>query len=149
MESALLSPPSPRRPHDRNVLSAASEKGRATTVSGKLRLLLVEDDFATLQALRLLLSRAGWNVEVASTLAQALRRLESCPDWLVIDLMLPDGDGTALLKKVRDENMDVRVAVITASSDSARLRIVNELKPDLVLIKPIDLDVLFKALRRE
>ena len=63
--------------------------------------------------------------------------------------MLPDGDGTALLKKVRDENMDVRVAVITASSDSARLRIVNELKPDLVLIKPIDLDVLFKALRRE
>ena len=95
------------------------------------------------------MSRAGWNVEVASTLAQALRRLESCPDWLVIDLMLPDGDGTALLKKVRDENMDVRVAVITASSDSARLRIVNELKPDLVLIKPIDLDVLFKALRRE
>lgn len=112
------------------------------------KLLLVEDDTATSTALRALLTRKGWDVHVASTLAEALPYVENRPEWVLLDLMLPDGDGMLLLKKVRDEKLSVRVAVTTGSSDAARLRKVNELRPDLFLIKPIDLDELFEGLRQ-
>ena len=112
------------------------------------RLLLVEDDLATSRALRVLLARKGWDVQVAETLAEAFRHLENLPEWLVLDLMLPDGDGTSLLKKVRDEKLNVRVAVTTGSIDATRLRKVSELRPDLFLTKPIDLDALFEGLRK-
>ena len=112
------------------------------------RLLLVEDDLATSRALRVLLARKGWDVQVAETLAEALRHLESLPEWLILDLMLPDGDGTSLLNKVRDEKLNVRVAVTTGSIDATRLRKVSELRPDLFLTKPIDIDALFEGLRK-
>ena len=112
------------------------------------RLLLVEDDLATSRALRVLLARKGWDVQVAETLAEAFRHLENLPEWLILDLMLPDGDGTSLLKKVRDEKLNVRVAVTTGSIDATRLRKVSELRPDLFLTKPIDIDALFEGLRK-
>ncbi len=112
------------------------------------RLLLVEDDLATSHSLRAFLTRKGWDVQVAETLAEGFRHLENSPEWLILDLMLPDGDGTSLLKKVRDEKLNVRVAVTTGSSDSTRLGKVNELLPDLFLTKPIDLDALFEGLRK-
>lgn len=127
----------------------ASENGQQTSTLSGLRVLLVEDDFATSHALRLLLTRMGCKVEAVSTIAQAFSRLDAGPDWLVVDLMLPDGDGTSLIKKIRDEHMSTRVAVTTGSSDFAKLKKVRELAPDLFLFKPIDLDSLFKALGRD
>jgi DNA-binding response OmpR family regulator len=108
---------------------------------------LVEDDPATSGALRVILGRKGWQVVVVSTVAEALALLDG-PSfrWLVLDLMLPDGDGTALLRKIRDERLDTRVAVTTGSSDAARLRAVTELRPELFLVKPIDLPALLQGL---
>ena len=113
------------------------------------RLLLVEDDLATSKALRALLTRKGWVVQVAATLAEGIRHLENLPEWLILDLMLPDGDGTILLRKVRDEKLDVRVGVTTGSIDPIRLQNVSELLPELFLTKPIDIDALFDGLRRD
>jgi two-component system KDP operon response regulator KdpE len=107
---------------------------------------LVEDDPATLKALRGIFDRRGWEVWNATTIADALAYVEQRPNCVVLDLMLPDGDGTVILAKIRAENLPIRVAVTTGSNDSIRLNKVLNLKPDVLLTKPVDLRQLLEGM---
>ena len=107
-----------------------------------LQLLLVEDDPATAKALAAICRRRGWDVNVAATLAETWPLLAQHPDVVVLDLMLPDGDGIEVLKRVRHEGSDVRVVVTTGSEDRERMQSVRALDPDLFLTKPINLQEL-------
>jgi DNA-binding response OmpR family regulator len=82
---------------------------------------------------------------VAATLAETWPLLDREPDVLVLDLMLPDGDGVEVLRKVRREQIRVRVVVTTGSEDSTRLECVRTLGPDLFLTKPINLQELLNG----
>lgn len=63
--------------------------------------LLVEDDEALANNLRELLSGHGYPVDAAATLAEARDRLaELRPSAVVVDIHLPDGDGTELAKEL-------------------------------------------------
>ena len=62
--------------------------------------------------------------------------------------MLPDGDGTAVLERVRSTPGGPRVLVTTASNDPAKLTAVRSLSPDALLAKPIDLPTLLGLLVR-
>jgi len=112
------------------------------------RLLIIEDDPATSNALRRIFARSGWSVAVASTVAEGCGHLETAPhpDWIILDLMLPDGEGTEILRMIRRDAIQVRVAVTTGMSDTARLDVVRKLNPDMLLSKPINLSELFKTL---
>ena len=68
------------------------------------------------------------------------------PHWVVLDLMLPDGDGVAVLQEIREKKLPVKVAVVTGSSDPERLDPVMKLKPDAFLQKPVTADVLFNVI---
>jgi DNA-binding NarL/FixJ family response regulator len=81
-----------------------------------------------------------------STVAEALPLLASQPDFVVLDLMLPDGDGTAILAAIRDADLPIRVAVTTGSSDRQRLDRVLRLRPDLLLTKPVNLSELLDGM---
>jgi DNA-binding response OmpR family regulator len=107
---------------------------------------VVEDDAVTAMALRTILRRSGWEVEVAATVAEAMRLLHNSPSAIVLDLMLPDGDGAMILEFVRKSKAAIRVAVTTGASDPDRLARLAELSPDLVLRKPIDLGALLRGL---
>ena len=112
----------------------------------RLHVLLVEDDPATSKALSAICRRRGWDVTVAATLAETWPVLTQTPDVVVIDLMLPDGDGLDILSRVRAENIPARVVVTTGSSDPARIRAVRALAPDLFLTKPINLQDLLDGM---
>jgi len=88
----------------------------------------------------------GCKVSVATTIEQGLDLLRTKPTAVVIDLMLPDGDGIELLTRVREANLPIKVVVTTAVSDSARLAAVQRLKPDGLLRKPINLNDLLGAM---
>jgi two-component system, OmpR family, KDP operon response regulator KdpE len=103
------------------------------------RVLLVEDDRRGHQLLRQILIRVGWEVISATTLAGGLARIGCGLDCVLLDLGLPDGGGEAILEKIRSARLAVRVAVMTAEGDPARLRRVAALEPDLFMSKPIDL----------
>ena len=107
---------------------------------------MVEDDRATRRALRAIVTRRGWDVSAASSLAEAWPILRSGPDYMILDLMLPDGDGLSLLEAVRDEGLPTRVVVTTGSADSTRLAAVRQLKPHSLLFKPVDIDELLREL---
>src|SRR5439155_23701340 len=121
------------------------------------RVLLVEDDHRSHELLRQILVHVGCNVISARTQAAGLDWIERCHglDCAILDLRLPDGDGAAILWRIRSQRLAVRVAVTTAEGDPERLRAVAALEPDLLLKKPIELRVLLDwlglpdALRRE
>ena len=84
-----------------------------------LRLLLVEDHAAFRSALALLLDlRPGMKVVAQCGSLAGCRALGSVlrtVDVALLDLFLPDGDGTALIAVLRGANPSVRVLVLTAS----------------------------------
>ena len=108
--------------------------------------LLVEDNHTSRLALTAILRSRGLRVTPAETLAEGMRQLASKPDEVIVDLMLPDGDGATLLKYVRDKHLPMRVTVTTAVSDAPRLERVRQLHPDSLLTKPLDVPRLMEAL---
>jgi DNA-binding response OmpR family regulator len=78
--------------------------------------LVVEDERDIREVLRRYLERAGLSVLTTGSGAEALRLLESAPpDLVVLDLGLPDVDGTDILKEVRGHG-HLPVIVLTARS---------------------------------
>jgi DNA-binding response OmpR family regulator len=113
------------------------------------KLLLVEDDRATYTALRGILTLRGWDVVVATTVAEALDAA-AVPDLdaVILDLMLPDGQGETVLKTLRQREHGARlpIAVTTGVSDAQRIADVERLGATALLRKPIALAELLKAI---
>jgi DNA-binding response OmpR family regulator len=85
-------------------------------MSGRLRVLVVDDDPDIRLLLRELLERAGYDVEVADDGRMALRNLFANPPAVVIlDVTMPDMDGYQALERIRDLS-DVPVLMLTARS---------------------------------
>ena len=112
----------------------------------KYRVLVVEDDPATLNALRAVLTHKGWDVRIASTIRAAIQSLTAEVDCMILDLMLPDGHGTTLLRIAREKEFPVRVVVTTGASDPDLLLRGSGHEPAAVLRKPINLSELLRAI---
>ncbi|HEX8521498.1 MAG TPA: response regulator [Tepidisphaeraceae bacterium] len=110
-------------------------------------MLVVEDDRVTSQALRILLSRQNCEVTLAETVSAARAVLrESQPDYLILDLMLPDGDGGEILRELRLTSSTVKVIVTTAINDQQRMADVKAMNPHKFVRKPFDVVDLLKAM---
>jgi two-component system, NtrC family, response regulator AtoC len=78
------------------------------------RILVVDDDALIRTVLSDRLQRAGNSVAVAASLAEARALLRTfVPDLTLLDMKLPDGDGTELLPELSGE-LDVPVIMMTA-----------------------------------
>ena len=108
------------------------------------RLLVVDDDPYTRTALHTLLTRQGWHVRLAATLAEGLASLDPPPACVILDLNLPDGGGEAILRRVRAGCPGTRVAVCSGTDDPTRLAVVRGLNPELLLWKPIEMAPIFR-----
>ena len=88
------------------------------------RVIVVEDHSAFAQALELVLGRTkGTEVVLARTVEEgrALIRGDGRFDLAVLDLMLPDGEGTELVAEVRQHHPDTPVAILSARDDVAEV----------------------------
>ncbi len=122
----------------RDQLSAAMVLEQ-TEGATKHHALIVEDDGYARQALSRLLRYSGYESTYAATVAEAETKLKDLPRWLILDLQLPDGRGTALLERVRAENLPIKVAVTTGETDREVLAQVSKFSPDVIFHKPLDL----------
>ena len=62
----------------------------------------------------------GFETRCAGTVAEALAALITRPDFIVLDLHLPDGRGTQVLREIRERNILAKVAVTTGTIDASR-----------------------------
>jgi DNA-binding response OmpR family regulator len=80
----------------------------------------------------------GFNPRAAGTLSEARQQLASPPHIVILDLMLPDGNGTEILRQVRSSKQEITVAVVSGAGDQM-LSEANRLGPDALFGKPVDL----------
>lgn len=104
-----------------------------------IKLLAVEDDPSLSFVLEEALAHtreAEIDATMASSLAQALRQLESGSFQLVLlDLSLPDSDGIETLSRVRERQPEVPIVVLTGNDDPELARRIVELGVDDYLLK--------------
>jgi len=83
------------------------------------RILLVDDELELLRMEKLILADDGYkNIETAVSVKDALSKFASYePDLLILDVMLPDGDGFYLLEQIRKKS-DVPVLFLTARGEA-------------------------------
>lgn len=105
-------------------------------------ILVVDDEADTVKLTTLVLKRAGATVVTASSVAQALDRLESFwPDVALIDLEMPELDGYTLMARLRAlcERYERRLPAIafTARGAESERQMTQSAGFDLHLVKPI------------
>lgn len=78
------------------------------------RILVMEDDETISTALEMILTEAGYDVDVAGTGENALEIFDQKPiDLIIADLKLPGISGMEVIKRVKEKNPKVEVIVIT------------------------------------
>jgi two-component system, OmpR family, alkaline phosphatase synthesis response regulator PhoP len=91
-----------------------------TTPVPPARILVIEDNEDLAFGLRNNLEIEGYEVDLAADGASGLTRArEMQPDLIVLDLMLPGLDGYRLLRRLRDEGLNMPVVILTARSEEA------------------------------
>ncbi len=105
------------------------------------KLLLIDDDARLTGMLTDYLRANGFDVEAAGTLAAGRERLRAgAYDALLLDLMLPDGDGLDLTRELRADARHRRLPLLmlTARGDSADRIVGLEIGADDYLPKPFE-----------
>jgi CheY-like chemotaxis protein len=117
-----------------------------------VHILVVDDDRRVLDALQLLLERAGAVVETALSADAGVGAIErAVPDLVLSDLAMPDGDGCSMIRRIREREGGVRrlpaVAMTAHVADSDRQDVLDA-GFDRYLTKPLDIDQLISTIAR-
>lgn len=111
------------------------------------RILLVDDETSIQRAVAPLLRSRGYDVEIAGTGADALRVVaDRAPDLIVLDLGLPDIEGTEVCRRIRET---LKVPIIVLSARGAEADKVNalDLGADDYVTKPFGPEELLARVR--
>src|SRR5437764_7067850 len=84
------------------------------------KMLIIEDDRATRDALQRLFISRGWEVAMVTTQAEGLALMDDYPfDWIVVPWEQLEGSGERFMLRVRAAAPRPRVVLLTESMDSA------------------------------
>ena len=102
----------------------------------KRTILLIEDEDAISEPLAAALAREGFDTLVAGTATRGLELFAArTPDLVLLDVMLPDGDGRDLLRRIR-ETSRTPVVILTARGEEMDRVLGLELGADDYVTKP-------------
>jgi two-component system OmpR family response regulator len=134
----------------------SSHQARSTAVQPRLtradgspiRAMVVDDEDSLTDLLSMALRYEGWDVRVAADGQHALAAIrEFRPDVVVLDVMLPDIDGLAVLSRLRADGIQTPILFLTAK-DSVDDRIAGlTVGGDDYVTKPFSLEELVARLR--
>lgn len=101
------------------------------------KILVVDDEMAIRQLITYNLQHAGYQVEEAADGQLALSKAATGEfDFVVLDLMLPKLDGIEVTKRLREQNIEVPILILTAKHEEADKIIGLELGADDYMTKP-------------
>ena len=111
------------------------------------RILVVEDEPSLVEVVSLYLKRAGFQVQIAADGKQAMNILEKqIPDFVILDLMLPEVDGLSLTRWLRDRS-NVPIIMVTARREEIDRIAGLEMGADDYVVKPFSPQELVSRVR--
>jgi DNA-binding response OmpR family regulator len=111
------------------------------------QILVIEDEPSLAEVVSLYLKRAGFQVQIASDGKQAMSILEKqIPDFVIMDIMLPEVDGLSLTSWLRDRS-NVPIIMVTARREEVDRIAGLEMGADDYVVKPFSPQELVSRVR--
>jgi DNA-binding response OmpR family regulator len=106
--------------------------------NGKKHIIVIDDDKSILRTFTRILQKSGYEIDVAETGKEALEKTKKKNyDLALIDIRLPDMDGTDLLAKIQPTMPDAIIIMITGfPSLETGVKALDE-GADAYLVKPV------------
>ena len=114
------------------------------------KVLVVEDDPATLRLVEYLLKKEKLNVILAKDGREGLRKVQERPDLIILDIMLPEMSGLEIIEKLKN-NKDLRkIPIMILSSLGEEALVSSALKKgaDEYIVKPFATGFLIAEVKR-
>jgi len=117
-------------------------------MSGKARILLIDDDKNIRQTLAIVLEEEGYIVDMAECGKEAIEKsFANFYNLAIVDWRLPDVEGTVLITQLKETTPKmVKIMLTGYPSMSNAIEAVNQ-HADAFLIKPVDVEELLKKIR--
>ncbi|MDP4176678.1 MAG: response regulator transcription factor [Bacteroidota bacterium] len=105
----------------------------------KSKILLVDDEQDIIEFLQYNIEAAGYEVISASNGSEALEKVESLPDLIILDIMMPVIDGYEVCRRIRENKLTWKIPIIFLTAKSTEKDEVKglELGADDFIAKPI------------
>jgi len=119
-------------------------------MSDKIKILVIDDDPEIRYTLEALLSAEGYDVEVAETGMEAVKKTQG--KWYniaLIDINLPDINGIELLTKLKEGNPKMRKIIVTGYPTLPNaVEAVNK-QANAYLIKPVEIPKMLETIKEQ
>lgn len=112
-------------------------------------ILVVDDDFEILQAIRAVLENKGYRVITASDGNAGINVAErENPDMVIVDMMMPKKSGFLVLEKLKKKTQPPRIIMITANEGGRHRAYAEMLGVDDYIRKPFAMDRLLESVKK-
>jgi len=116
----------------------------------KKRILIVDDDKSVLKSLTEILQEEGYDVDTTETGGEAIEKSKTqFYDLALLDIKLPDIDGTELLKVINGHIPPTSKIIITGYPSSENAVKALNLEADAYLTKPLDPEELLNTIQEK
>jgi DNA-binding response OmpR family regulator len=114
------------------------------------RILVVEDDIDIVEVLDFLLTDSGYIVEFLFQAEGIWDKIEELkPDLILLDIMLPDGDGRDICKELKQNLCTAKIPVIMVSGHDYIYDTITTVKANDIVTKPFKLSTLLYRIERQ
>ncbi len=115
----------------------------------KKRILVVDDDVNILRVFRKILEKEGFTVETAETGKDAIKKIKKAKfNLCIVDVKLPDMDGTELLLKIPNDPKKIKI-IVTGFSTNEIGKKAADYGADDFLVKPVKSEELIATVREK
>ena len=122
--------------------SGRVRRGAVTIEAPPARILVVDDEPNIAELLSAALSFEGYQVGVAATGAEAIEQVRSFrPNLVMLDVMLPDLDGTEVCRRLRNQGEQMPIVFLTAR-DTTQEKVEGLSMGDDYVTKPFSVEEL-------
>ena len=110
---------------------------------------VVEDDEDIRFIVEYILIESGYEVTTSGTIREFENQLnKSHPDLILLDVMLPDGNGINVCKALKTDAATAQIPIVIMSAHAAEKAVLEEACADDFVSKPFDLDQLLYRVKR-
>lgn len=127
----------------------AGEEQKTTVSSGKVRVLLVDDEKSSLEVMSIMLTHFGHTVHGVHSPVEALERFQQSPcdfDVMITDLTMPEMTGLTLASSIYTVRPELPVILMTGYEKNMEVKEMLKTNIVRVLKKPVRMNTLIAAI---
>ncbi|MFB3888252.1 MAG: response regulator [Candidatus Bathyarchaeia archaeon] len=119
-------------------------------MANQARILVIDDDENILKVISAILKDNGYDVDTASTGAEAVEKSQTQHfDLMLIDIRLPDMDGTEILTRVKDTTPKIRKVMVTGYPTLQNAVAAVNKGADAYVMKPFDVEKMLATVAKQ